>query len=575
MKTIVAKDKNGQVYDIPLNLVDKAIKNGLIVESQTVEMNKDGEVYDIPVEHYSIAEKSGYKMGAPISKTESFIRGAAQGASLGFSDEITGVVESALTDKTYDQARDESRQNNRSAEEQNPGSYTTGSVGGSIATALVPGLNVAKGLSVVGRVGMAAGLGGVDALGQSEAENLSLDQLKDVGSGATIGGIIGGAGEALGAGYRGAKNYLNPSNLASKAEERAVEAISPTLRQVKKMENREAVNAIGRDLLDNKIVTAGANKREMLERVNQKVDQYGSEIGNNFTSLEEGVNDSLAKAERKMSSTEPSLAADGLEEGMKVFENGLVQPSSIASRIRAKLEPYKDNLAYRKNVKQIEKEIETLASIDKPWTWKEAAAQKKAYGDVVNNWGLDQPVHKQFMQMVYKAIDEEMVEKGAQAIDSGLIEKTLVDGAGFKQNLISTKKSYSNMKTAQEALVDSTARESKNNDFGLTDYVLGGGISGGAFVAGGPVGAAAAGLATMAGRKVTREYGNQISAVGLDKLSKMIASPAGQALGKFRGVLENAYKRSGNKGLAATHFLLLQQNPEYRKIHQEKGNENE
>jgi len=46
-----------------------------------------------------------------VSGTESALRGAAQGLSLGFADEITGGVESLLSDKTYDQARNESREN--------------------------------------------------------------------------------------------------------------------------------------------------------------------------------------------------------------------------------------------------------------------------------------------------------------------------------------------------------------------------------------------------------------------------------------------------------------------------------
>ncbi|MFN9914626.1 MAG: hypothetical protein ACK53L_18710, partial [Pirellulaceae bacterium] len=45
-----------------------------------------------------------------ISKTESFLRGAAQGASFGFADELTAKTESLLSDKEYEQALAESRE---------------------------------------------------------------------------------------------------------------------------------------------------------------------------------------------------------------------------------------------------------------------------------------------------------------------------------------------------------------------------------------------------------------------------------------------------------------------------------
>lgn len=110
------------------------------------------------------------------SALESGLRGLAQGASLGFADEITGGLESLRGDKTYEQARDESRANYHKAEDDNPLTYGAGQLGGGAATMLVPGAGVAK----------LAGLGAAAGLGNSEADNIG-DQAVDTLKGAGIG----------------------------------------------------------------------------------------------------------------------------------------------------------------------------------------------------------------------------------------------------------------------------------------------------------------------------------------------------------------------------------------------------
>ncbi len=132
-----------------------------------------------------------------VGQLESLGRGALQGATLGFSDEAIGGLE-ALWDKMssdeksktfsdlYKQHRDESRAANKRAEEANPKSYMGGQLGGGLATALVPGLgemNIAK---------MGA-LGATQAIGDSNADNVA-DLAKD----AAIGGVTGAAVQGIG-----------------------------------------------------------------------------------------------------------------------------------------------------------------------------------------------------------------------------------------------------------------------------------------------------------------------------------------------------------------------------------------
>jgi len=70
---------------------------------------------------------------------EGLARGAAQGLTFGFADEITAGLESALTDKTYEKALEESRAAYEMAEEESPIASLVGNIGGGLATMVKPG----------------------------------------------------------------------------------------------------------------------------------------------------------------------------------------------------------------------------------------------------------------------------------------------------------------------------------------------------------------------------------------------------------------------------------------------------
>lgn len=157
--------------------------------------------FDKPAYDFSDFENNKPK----VSEIESFGRGLLSGASLGFADEITGGIESLLSDKSYEQARNESRNNYKTAQEANPISYGSGEFGGSLATAFVPGLNTAKLGSLGARVTANAGLGAVAGLGLSDSDN-TMGQLKDA---ATGGALAGGLSYGLEKALPYVKNGLN------------------------------------------------------------------------------------------------------------------------------------------------------------------------------------------------------------------------------------------------------------------------------------------------------------------------------------------------------------------------------
>ena len=151
----------------------------------------------------------------PTSKFESGLRGAVQGLTMDFGDEITGGLGSLsaiFSDESFGDAyrrnRDESRENYKNAKESNPYTYGTGQVVGGIGSLAIPGLGLAKGTKVANlgmkglmKLGAKQGLksGAAYGLGSSEADLTSgkWDEAGQAGLDTIIGG---GLGMAMGAG---------------------------------------------------------------------------------------------------------------------------------------------------------------------------------------------------------------------------------------------------------------------------------------------------------------------------------------------------------------------------------------
>jgi hypothetical protein len=132
---------------------------------------------------------------------EALGRGALQGATLGFGDELGGLVESMFGPKSYEQYRDEIRANNNAAQAAHPYLYGGGELAGGLATSVVPGLGAIEGAGALGTVAHAAALGGISGIGASDASNLG-GIAKDAAEGAVAGGVTGafahGAGKLIG-----------------------------------------------------------------------------------------------------------------------------------------------------------------------------------------------------------------------------------------------------------------------------------------------------------------------------------------------------------------------------------------
>jgi len=153
--------------------------------------------------------------GKPIqgpSKTESFVRGAADTMSWGYGDEMAAGME-AVTGADYNQALDRQRQSASVAQRDNPWSYG----GGQAAGAIIPGI-VTAGAANAPRLGgrmlqggtVAAGQGAVYGFGSGEDgfQNRGKEALKTGAISGVLGITAPIVASGVGAAWRGVSNWL-------------------------------------------------------------------------------------------------------------------------------------------------------------------------------------------------------------------------------------------------------------------------------------------------------------------------------------------------------------------------------
>lgn len=132
---------------------------------------------------------------------EAALRGAGQGATLGFGDELAAGVGALIGNdnaptlgQRYTNLRDSFRRDNAKAREAHPGVSMAGEMVGGLPLAIATG-GQAKGLSLGGKIAAGAGtgalFGGLSAAGASEGDPNQAGA--DAGGGALLGGALGGA----------------------------------------------------------------------------------------------------------------------------------------------------------------------------------------------------------------------------------------------------------------------------------------------------------------------------------------------------------------------------------------------
>ena len=302
-------------------------------------------------------------MSDPVSKTASFLRGGAQGATIGFGDEAGGLIQAGLgavlpesfggyggDDKRsfidrYRAERDAFRKEDEAAEKAHPGAYLGGQiVGGIETTAVAPSASVAK------LVGSGAAIGAAGGIGGSKSENIS-GMAKD----ALVGGSLGAAGGAAGAAA---------ANIATKAS-RALRSLG---------QGRLFKAAVGQ----NKRAFVQVDGKGLLDKAGAYLDGMGIGTGDSTESIarklaarDEAINDALGSmvGELDMATASPVISA-----------------KTVADRIEKEVAaPLKRIAANRDEYAQVMKDADAIREIgDQGITFTEAALQRRAVQQKIN-----------------------------------------------------------------------------------------------------------------------------------------------------------------------------------------------
>lgn len=219
-----------------------------------------------------------------VSPLESGLRGAAQGASLGFADEAAGGLDylkeglgqiakgGMLSDSdklgsTYSEGRDESRANYDAAQKANPGTFLAGNLAGSLALP-TGSLGLAKG----------AALGAAQGLGSSDRDSLG-GLAADTALGAGLGGVVGAGTSVVGKGLNKA------AELGSDVLEGSGNIAKDTASW---LANRATNSTSGRSALDSGLIRAGDNAADISLRANANTNPF-------LDSLRTGVREKATK----------------------------------------------------------------------------------------------------------------------------------------------------------------------------------------------------------------------------------------------------------------------------------------
>lgn len=509
---------------------------------------------------------------------EAMIRGAEHGLTLGFSDEIAGAGD-ALFDKVlgnsngkglgdlYHQHVAEQRAADAAAEKAHPiaygatnliggiglGAKTAGFGGGAAADAAEAAVApTAAGMASAGtisgnqaltsaagmitplargaaKVGVGGLAGAVAGVGYGNPDNVS-DGASEAAKGAATGMLASTAVEGFGAAKAGAADSAE-----SFANDRTVRSLNPNTPQYQQMIKNNQVQSVGRTILDNDVIKPFSSLSDKLEAIRGTPDPVTGQ-------LQGGLQQQAGKQIEAVGTVlDASGAAAPKNTDIAAYiQNKFIDPlNGLKSQVGTKnaLQDIADDIrdapkfqgATFDNAQDIKDFINQ--NVMDTGGWKGAPANpingalRQAYGGVGDAM-------------------EASADKGAVgAGDPDLLSKYL-----------QAKTTYGDSATAQNILTNSSARAAAAQPVSLGSKVL----AAGQLASGQPIKAAA----TVGALKAVGSYGNNIAALGADRLADVLRSDP-SSLGPWAKQLSDAAARGG-ASLGATNYILQQTSPEYR-----------
>lgn len=561
-------------------MAEKFDPDAFLAETAPVAQRKAGDVRPEAFDpDRFLAETAPANPRAKMSGGESFLRGAAQGAFLGWPDEATATVGAAkdyisgklglrgdFDLKDFGKVRDSYltriRGEDAKAALDNPGVYKTGAITGGVASAIVPGAIAAKAGAAMNTVKGAAAIGGLTGAGMSDANPLeSLDKLKEF-AGDTAKGAATGA--AFGAGFKllgKAANKFRASELEKTANIKTLKAAGYMGSELKAMSEAEKQTA-GRTLHDLGIVKAFDSLDDVAAKAGAAKEKAGQAIGEAL----DGVDDLVVRAkqaidEGRIGGNLPPQAKENLKAAIdKQFQFNM---DRIGQRIEKELiSPNGKNPLLKGELAKLQGIADDFKG-GGSLSMREGNVIKGTQGKVTNfnSDTVPQAFKKEVYDIIKTEIDDIVGKTGNLEGAVGRIEgKTLGSfDAGARNKSVAeafgkAKKDYGVTKQTTDIAQRRLGQLQANREFSLTDTIA----AAGGLATGNPV----APLALGGLNKLARQYGDSVMAVSARKAAQILErSP--KALGKFADILELAAKRGG-PALNATHLRLLK-DPEYLK----------
>lgn len=478
-----------------------------------------------------------------IGQAESAIRGLQQGSTLGFGDEIiggairgydylSGLMGNSVTDVNkqlaeqgfkgdigptsgadlYQQTVNNERAQNYAARQAHPITYSGTQIAGSLAPSLlIPGLSAAKGASITRGAVSGGALGALMGAGETQNDLTSKQGLIDVAKSGLFGAITGGIGQKI-ANKIGA---TTADDIAREAEIRSAQAQGlerGTRKSLSKgdiLEERK-VRAIGRQGLDEGVVSIGADAKSMIAKNNE---------------IKKAAMDSRLADYSKIdvmgaSKFSPFEAASKVEE--KII-GGLNRSYDDTKALIQKIDPDLNNILSRGEGNISMQEAQKLVS---------SLSKKAKFDKTRSNETND------LAEEIYHTVRDYINDSAEKAGNAIGVE-------GLKESIVKANKQFSIAKNADKILANKLARES-NKKFTLTDVIA---LSGQNPLYYFP-------------KKIYEEYGDKGSALLLNKVAKaMVENP--KLFGKFQGALERS-AMSGPIVFNAMYNKLSKNNPEFR-----------
>jgi len=403
----------------------------------------DEAVASAPTQNKEL-DLSGFD-AAQISQLESGTRGAIQGATMGFGDELAGtggsVIQSFLESigarkdnnkdfgQQYGEIRDEERAANLAAQEANPWTYNGADMATSVATGLIGGgLGVAgKGLAKLGakklvedgvKRGSLRGLsvlgmteGAAHGLGRSEADNIK-DATIDTATGAAIGlaapVLIKGTGAAIKGAAKGTDKLISKTWVLGDIYDELKEVGSEALKNTGKTFKQAATHA--RDQLGltaDDIKSKGVAQKSKFEddllnlqkRAASNLDSSGTKLREDLYTTMNNVGQDLHAKDLQINDMINSFG--GLNNEIRQTPNGITIGKFNFDDVLAKIDGISEQLEKpRAGLKDIKAKIQSgdyLTVADKirdlndmiaqasPYDRKYLGALKKEIQDVVDN----------------------------------------------------------------------------------------------------------------------------------------------------------------------------------------------